>query len=155
LPEQAARRDENAAYLKKLLSEIEGLRPAQLHDGCTRSAYHLFMMRYDAPAFGGLPRSTFLKALASEGVPASGGYRPLNKEPFIAAALRSRGFRRAFPEKVLSEWAEHTACPVNDRLCDEAVWLPQNLLLASTTAMDQIADAVAKVKANADALSKA
>jgi dTDP-4-amino-4,6-dideoxygalactose transaminase len=155
LPEQAARRDENAARLTKRLSEIDGLHPARLHDGCTRSAYHLFMMRYDAPPFGGLPRSTFLKALASEGVPASGGYRPLNKEPFIAAALRSRGFRRAFPEKVLSEWAEHTACPVNDRLCDEAVWLPQNLLLASTTAMDQIADAVAKVKANADALSKA
>jgi dTDP-4-amino-4,6-dideoxygalactose transaminase len=154
LPEQAARRDKNAAHLRKRLAEIDGLRPAKLHDGCTRSAYHLFMMRYDATAFAGLPRAAFLKALAAEGVPASSGYRPLNKEPFIAAALRSRGFRRAFPETVLAEWAERAACPVNDRLCDEAVWLPQNVLLAPPTAMDQIADAIAKVKANADALSK-
>jgi dTDP-4-amino-4,6-dideoxygalactose transaminase len=154
LPEQAARRDENAAHLTQRLSQIEGLRPAKLHDGCTRSAYHLFMMRYDAQAFAGLPRAAFLKALAAEGVPASSGYRPLNKEPFIAAALRSRGFRRAFPEKVLSEWAERTACPVNDRLCDEAVWFPQNALLASPAAMDQIAAAVGKIKSQAREIAR-
>jgi dTDP-4-amino-4,6-dideoxygalactose transaminase len=154
LPEQAATRDQNAAHLTKRLSEIDGLRPAKLHDGCTRSAYHLFMMRYDAKTFAGLPRAAFLKALAAEGVPASGGYRPLNKEPFIAAALRSRGFRRSFPEKVLAEWAERTACPVNDRLCDEALWLSQNVLLAPREAMDEIAAAVGKVKASAADLTR-
>jgi dTDP-4-amino-4,6-dideoxygalactose transaminase len=154
LPEQAARREENAAHLKKQLAEIEGLRLAMMHDGCTRSAYHLFMMRYDAKAFAGLPRATFLKALAAEGVPASGGYRPLNKEPFIAAALRSRGFKRSFPEKVLTEWPERTACPVSDRVCDEAVWLSQNILLAPRDAMDEIAAAVRKVKSNAPQLAQ-
>jgi dTDP-4-amino-4,6-dideoxygalactose transaminase len=152
VPEQAAKRDENAAHLAKRLSEIEGLRPAKLHDGCTRSAHHLFMMRYDARAYAGLPRAAFLRALNAEGVPASGGYHPLNKEPFIAATLKSRGVRRAFPEKVLTEWAERTACPVNDRLCDEAVWLTQNVLLAPRDAMDAIAAAVAKIKANAPQL---
>jgi dTDP-4-amino-4,6-dideoxygalactose transaminase len=154
LPEQAAKRDENAAHLTKRLSEIEGLRPAKMHDGCTRSAYHLFMMRYDAKAFAGLPRAAFLKALVAEGVPASGGYRPLNKEPFIAAALRSRGFRHAFPEKVLAEWTERTACPINDHLCDEAVWLPQNVLLASPGAIEEIATAVGKIASQAPELAR-
>jgi dTDP-4-amino-4,6-dideoxygalactose transaminase len=154
LPEQTDRRDDNAAYVTKALAEIHGLRPAKLHDGCTRSAYHLFMMRYDAAAFAGLPRATFLRALAAEGVPASSGYRPLNKEQFIAAMLRTRGFRRAFPDKVLTGWAERTACPINDSLCDEAVWLPQNTLLAPRAAMDQIVDAIGKVKAHADALAR-
>lgn len=155
LPGQAAKRDENAGHLTKELSEIEGLRPARLHDGCTRSAYHLFMMRYDASAFAGLSRAAFLKALAAEGVPASSGYRPLNKEPFIAAALRSRGFRRSFPEKVLAEWLERTTCPINDRLCDEALWFTQNMLLASRDAMDAIAAAVRKIKSHAPELAKA
>jgi dTDP-4-amino-4,6-dideoxygalactose transaminase len=125
-----------------------------LHDGCTRSAYHLFMMRYVAAAFAGLPRAAFLKALAAEGVPASGGYRPLNKEPFIAAAIRSRGFTRSFSKRVLAEWQERTACPVNDRLCDEAVWLSQNVLLAPRDAMDGIAAGVRKIKAHAAELAK-
>jgi dTDP-4-amino-4,6-dideoxygalactose transaminase len=155
LPEQAAKRDENAAHLSNWLSEIEGLRPAKMHEGSTRSAYHLFMMRYDAHAFAELPRATFIKALAAEGVPASGGYRPLNKEPFIAAALRSSGYRRAFPENVLAEWAERTDCPVNQRVCDEAVWLPQNVLLAPRKAMDEIAAAVAKIKSHAPQLRPA
>lgn len=57
-----------------------------MDDGCTRNAYHPYMFRYDPNAFAGLPRAVFLEALAAEGVPASAGYSPLNREPFLDQA---------------------------------------------------------------------
>ena len=69
LVEQAKRRSENADYLTKLLKEIPGIKPAKLYKGVTRSAYHLYMFRYDKEEFAGMDRSKFLKALSSEGYP--------------------------------------------------------------------------------------
>src|SRR5439155_1672890 len=81
--QQAERRSENGKYLTEMLKQIPGIAPARAYEGCTNNAYHLYMLRYNAEAFAGLPRATFLKALASEGVPASGGYSPLNSQPFL------------------------------------------------------------------------
>ncbi|MGH9667607.1 MAG: aminotransferase class I/II-fold pyridoxal phosphate-dependent enzyme, partial [Bryobacteraceae bacterium] len=44
---QAKKRTENALYLTSLLREIPGIRPARMYEGCTRNAYHLYMLRYD------------------------------------------------------------------------------------------------------------
>lgn len=149
---QAKTRDENAAYLTTLLEKIPGIRPAKLTAGCTRSAWHLYMLRYDKAAFAGLDRSVFLKALSAEGIPASSGYTPLNKQPFIAATLASKGYQRLFPAKTLKEWAERNDCPANDRLCTEAVWFTQNTLLGSREDMDMIAEAIRKIQARAGEL---
>lgn len=155
LPDQTNTREENGDYLKKMLGELPGILPARSHAGATRNAYHLFMFRYRKEEFANLSRSKFLAALAAEGVPAGGGYRPLNTEPYIGDSLRSRGFKRAFPERVLSDWAERTRCPANDRLCDEAVWFTQNILLAQREAMEQIVEAIRKIHAHASDLAKA
>lgn len=155
LEAQARTRDDNAKYLTGVLSQIPGIRPAKLTPGCTRSAWHLYMFRYDAAAFAGLSRARFLKALAAEGIPASSGYTPLNKQPFIAATLASKGYQRLFPAKTLKEWAERNACPANDRLCTEAVWFTQNMMLGSRSDMDQIAEAIAKIQKQAGALKQA
>ena len=58
-------------------------------------------------------------------------------------------------ERDYEAWMARNACPENDRLCDEMVWLPQNLLLAGREAMDDIADAIAKIGAHAEALATA
>jgi len=152
---QARTRTENARYLTSLLKEIPGIAPARMYGGCTRNAYHLYMFRYDKTRFANLPRSVFLKALAAEGIPAASGYTPLNTQPFLKNVLASRGYQRIFPEKVLAQWPERTRCPVNDRLCEEAVWFTQTMLLAPRSAMDQIAEAVRKVQAHAAELVKA
>jgi dTDP-4-amino-4,6-dideoxygalactose transaminase len=152
---QSRRREENAAALTAMLEEVPGITPAATYPGCTRNAYHLYMFRYDPEAFAGLPRARFMEALAAEGVPCSGGYGPLNKESFLDAALASRGFRRLFPEKTLAEWRERNACPANDRLCAQAVWFTQTMLLGPRSDMDQIAAAVRKVHAHAAALARA
>ncbi len=96
----------------------------------------------------------FLKALNAEGIPASGGYSPLNREPFLKNALASRAFQALYPREILVRWAERNACPVNDRLCTEAVWLTQNMLLGTRRDMDQIAEAVRKVQAGAAELKR-
>ena len=84
-----------------------------------------------------------------------GGYRPLNAEPFMKEALSARGYKRLFPAKTLSEWHERNRCPVNDRLCEEAVWLTQTMLLAPRGSMESIAGAIRKIQKNADRLPKA
>jgi dTDP-4-amino-4,6-dideoxygalactose transaminase len=149
LEAQSAVRSRNAQYLTSLLSEIPGIAPARQHSGCTRNAYHLYMFRYDKERFGGLPRAKFLKALSAEGVPASGGYTPLNKDAVLSTTLASKAYKRIYPSQTLAEWAQRNQCPANDRLCEEAVWLTQNMLLAEHSEMDQIAEAVRKIQAHA------
>jgi perosamine synthetase len=151
---QSRTREENARYLTSLLEQIPGVTPARLYDGCTRNAYHLYMFRYDAGRFAGLPRAAFLKALGAEGIPASAGYSPLNKEPFLAEALSGRGFRAIYSKARLDAWREQNRCPENDRLCAEAVWLTQTMLLGSRKDMDDIAEAVQKVQRHADRISR-
>jgi dTDP-4-amino-4,6-dideoxygalactose transaminase len=151
---QAATREQNAQYLTKMLREIPGILPARMYEGCTRNAYHLYMFRFKKEAFANLPRATFLKEMAKEGIPASGGYSPLNKEPFIKNTINSRGYRPLFSKEQLAGWEERTRCPENDRLCEEAVWFTQNMLLGPRGDMDQIAEAVRKIQANAGELAK-
>jgi perosamine synthetase len=149
LEEQSRVRDENAAYLTRLLEEIPGVRPARLHAGCTRNAWHLYMFRYRADSFAGLSRPAFLRALQAEGIPCSGGYSPLNREEFVLASLRTRAYQRMYPPELLAGWEERNQCPVNDLLCKEAVWFTQTQLLGPRSDMDQIAAAIRKIQAHA------
>jgi len=157
LEDQSRTRERNAAYLTTRLEAIGGLLPVRPHDGCTRNSYHLYMCRYDPDAFAGLTRAKFLEAMAAEGVGASGGYGPLNREPFLRAAFESRGYRQVYGEKALADLLARNAeaCPQNDRVCTEAVWLGQTTLLGPREEMDAIALAVEKIKQNAERISRA
>jgi dTDP-4-amino-4,6-dideoxygalactose transaminase len=155
LEEQSRLREENARYLTQRLREINGILPARMHEGCTRNAYHLYMFRYRKEAFAELPRERFLAALRAEGVPCSGGYTPLDKEPFVKATLASRGYRKIFPPETLAAWEERNRCPANDRLCEEAVWLTQTMLLGPRRDMDDIVSAIRRIQASAAELARA
>ncbi len=155
LETQSRTREQNAQYLTSLLKEIPGLAPARMYDGCTRNAYHLYMFRYAPDGFAGLPREQFLKALAAEGVPASSGYEPLYRQPFLKNTLESRGFKAIYPPERLAALSGGIHCPQNDQLCKEAVWLTQTMLLGPRSDMDQIADAVRKIQRHAGKLVKA
>jgi dTDP-4-amino-4,6-dideoxygalactose transaminase len=155
LEQQAQIRESNAAYLTSLLREIPGISPAEMYPGCTRNAYHLYMLRYDSKHFANLPRVKFQRAMRAEGIPTSSGYTPLNQQPFLAATFNTRGYRRIYPDSYLRQWKERNHCPENDRLCDEAIWLYQSVFLGERGDMDQIAEAVRKIQAHADRLAKA
>lgn len=152
---QADSREENGRYLAKQLGEISGILPAKQYDGCTRNAFHLFMFRFQAEKFSGLSRAKFLAALNAEGIPCSGGYSPLNTESFIKDCLKSRAYQRMYPTEMLANWAERTRCPQNDKLCEEAVWFTQTMLLGTRADMDDIVAAIRKIHAHAAELAKA
>lgn len=152
LEAQARTREQNAQYLSKMLDEIAGVEPARMYEGCTRNAYHIYMFRYDAEAFGGLPRARFLKAINAEGIPCSGGYGPLNRDPFLKNTFSSRPFQAIYSERDLREWEDRNHTPENEKLCQEAIWLGQSRLLGSKRDMEQVAEAVRKVQKHAGAL---
>lgn len=154
LEAQASRRERNAAYLSRQLAEVPGIRPAAMYPGVTRNAYHLYMFRYDEAAFAGLPRAAFLEALRAEGIPASSGYSPLNVEPFLATTFEGTAYRRIYGEARLRRWKEQNLTPQNDRLCAEAVWLTQTMLLGPQADMDHIVAAVRKIHAHAADLAR-
>lgn len=154
LEAQAVRRETNAAYLSKGLAQIAGISPAKMYAGVTRNAYHLYMFRYDPAGFGGLSRAGFLKALKAEGVPASGGYSPLNKEPFLAATFASTAYQRIYGAATLASATERSRTPQNDRLCEQAVWLTQTMLIGPREDMDHIVDAVRKIQQHAGEIAR-
>jgi hypothetical protein len=71
----------------------------------------------------------------------------------IEAALTSKNFKRAFPKARLDRYREELHYPGNDQLCQEAVWISQNMLLTSKQDIDDIANAIAKVYENRDKLA--
>jgi perosamine synthetase len=151
---QAQHREQNAQYLSSMLKQIPGTTPAKMYDGCTRNAYHLYMFRYDPAKFAGLPMVKFCKAMQAEGVPCGPGYSPLNREPYIKETVQSRAYRALFPSKIVDGWEERTRCPENDKLCTEAVWLIQTMMLAPREDMEKIAEAVRKIQKHAAELGR-
>jgi len=152
LEEQTVKRNENAAYLRARIKNIPGILPYKLNNKVTKAAFHLFPFRYKKEEFRELTRSEFLKALQAEGIPASGGYTPLNKMPYLKNVLETKNFKLMYPPEMLdyNKFMERNQCPVNDQLCGEAVWIFHSLLLAEKSDMDDIANAVDRIHRNAD-----
>jgi len=155
LEKQAARRSKNAALLTEYFSAIPGVESAKLYEGTTASAWHLYMFRFDKEQFAGMNRGQFIKALSAEGIPASSGYRPLNRGDYVKGLASNRHYRRIYGEKRMAQWLESTlSCPENDKVCEEAVWFTQNMLLGESGNMRKIAEAVENIHAHASEIAK-
>ena len=152
LEEETTKRNENAAYLKAQIEKIPGILPYKFSEKVTRATFHLFPFRYKKEEFKGLTRVEFLKALNAEGIPCSSGYSPLNKMGFMENVLKSKNFQLMYPPEILDykKYMESNQCPVNDQLCEEAVWIGQWSLLAEKSDMDNIAIAIERIHRNAD-----
>jgi hypothetical protein len=61
-----------------------------------------------------------------------------------------------YPEEMLDfdKYTEQNKCPENDVLCEESVWLMQNLLLAEESDMDDIVKAIERIHKNAEKIKK-
>ncbi|GAB4041513.1 DegT/DnrJ/EryC1/StrS family aminotransferase [Spirosoma gilvum] len=155
LDAETTTRNTNATYLKNKIRSIPGIVPYKLYDNVTRGAFHLFPFRYQKEAFKGLSRDIFLKALIAEGIPCSKGYATLNNMPYLNDAFQSKNFQKMYPKEMLDfkSYVARNHCPQNDRLCnEEAIWFTQNMLLGTQSDMDEIANAIEKIHANADKL---
>jgi dTDP-4-amino-4,6-dideoxygalactose transaminase len=148
-------RNANAEHLSDMLRKIPGIAPAKLASGNNRSAWHLYMFRYDAARFSGLPRARFLQELAKAGVGASSGYASLNTSAHVKALAANPHYQRIYGKDTMAKWVERNSCPVNDRVIEEAVWLGQTKLLDSRSAMEQIAETIAGIQKRSGDLARA
>ena len=143
--EQMNLREQNAAYLSERLSEIDGIKPQAYSPGAERSAYHLFIFRYDRASFSGLPRDLLVKALAAEGIPVCNGNNPLYRQGLLA----SRASSEILPcgeETHGSVRYECVRCPVAEHVCtDGSFWMVQEALLGTRQNMDDVVDAIVRV----------
>lgn len=156
LDQQTTTRNQNAEYLKSMIKDIPGVMPYKLYDKVTRGAFHLFPFRYNPEGFKGLSRDQFLKALRAEGVPCSSGYAVLNTQPFLKDAFDSKAYQQSYSKELLdiNQYNERNHCPKNNKLCTEAVWFTQNMLLGTRSDMEAIASAIQKINKNAEQLKK-
>ena len=77
-------------------------------------------------------------------------FPPLPRDWMFDANTREEG------REILRRWREENQCPQNDRLCGEAVWFTQTMLLGEPREMDFIAETIAGIqKRAADLVRKA
>jgi len=137
------RREANALYLAQHMAEIPGVSPQYRDERVTEHAYHLFVLRYDSEAFGGLARDPFLAALRAEGIPVSAGYTPLYKAGAIRQGIVR--LRRAIEGREVEY--DEPDCPVTQRACTtEGAWFTQTMLLGTKDDVDDIAEAILKIQ---------
>jgi len=147
-------RNANAEHLSAMLRKIPGIAPAKLASGNNRSAWHLYMFRYDAAKFSGLSRARFLQELTKAGVGASSGYASLNTSAHVKALAANPHYQRIYGQDTMAKWVDRNRCPVNDRVIEEAVWLGQTKLLDSRSAMEQIAETIAGIQKRSGDLAR-
>jgi dTDP-4-amino-4,6-dideoxygalactose transaminase len=153
LEQQLARRERSAALLDEALADVPGIRLLPKPTGMTRRSYHMYIFRLNE-AETGLSRAKFLEALEAEGLPASEGWpRPLYRNGLFANAHVGppHGISAPLADKGVDY--RNVNCPVCEQVCRDAVWLPQNVLLADENQILRTADAIHKVLRNARALT--
>jgi hypothetical protein len=72
--------------------------------------------------------------------------------PYLENVLKTKNYKLMYPAEMLDykKYMERNQCPVNDQLCEEAVWFGQNMLLADKSDMDNIATAIERIQKNAE-----
>lgn len=137
-PAQLAARQKGAVYLNARLAEVPGVGTLRPNPRCEVHGYYWFLFRYDAAQFAGVPRDLFVRALEAEGIPCHIGYPwPLSRNPMFRNDPRVRDLR----------------FPVAERLCQESVVIPHQVLLAGHADLDDIVKAIAKIRAQAAELA--
>ncbi len=149
LPELREQRSRRAAILTDALKSIPGVAPLPPQPALTRDTIYNYVFRY-LPENSGVQRDMFVAALDAEGIPCDGR--------FYEAVYRSDLFpanAQDFPQLSGIDYAS-LCCPVSERAAyEEAVWLPQFLLLGEDEDVEDIARAVEKVMRNRESLAGA
>ena len=132
-------RDANKQKLDDVLSEIDGIELIESYEQTTRSAQHLYIVKYKKEAFNGIHRDIFFKAMQAEGVYTYAGYSPLYREKLFVTDPNE------YPWLKDQDYAS-LSLPVTERICDdESVWLQQRHLLGNDEDSQDIIDAFKKV----------
>ena len=158
LDEWNAERRSNCEYLSAGLEAIPGIDPPTVRDDCEHG-YHGYSPTFRPEEVPGVPRHTFVEALAAEGVPISAGYvgtpiylRPVHQDRayYFGHGLPWSG---RFVDREVSY--DEGDCPVTERRCAEHelhLGIGPNAIGDQTALFDQYLAAFRKVVEHRDDL---
>jgi dTDP-4-amino-4,6-dideoxygalactose transaminase len=144
LPAQITLRTENVNYFRERLRSFRGITLAENHAGVSRHSYYLLTLRYDRSFFSGVSRDVAIKALQAEGIPVLPTYPfPLYRNPLFRGEQLPRcgcggGKARQAYESLYLEQAE--------RVCEDGLWLEQNVFLGNRSDIDDVLAAFEKIQ---------
>lgn len=132
-------RTRNALMLNEAIAAIPGLSPIRsLDPRASERAYHLYIFRVH-PEEAGISRDRFIEALEAEGIPCETGYPfPLYEQPLFQN-VPGPDDQPPYPELIL---------PQVTQLCNEVVWIRQNMLLGTEEDTKDIIRGIEKVMSN-------
>ena len=138
LESQQKTRATNFGLLRQYLGDVGCVSPLALGPGVIRHGVHMFVLRYDPDACGGLSIEDLLRALQAEGIPVSRGYTAtMAQQPALQRiADKHPDFFRQLPT------------PVSDAATKNMMFLPHNLFLGNEADMRELAGAFRKVERN-------
>ena len=153
-PELCAKRTRHAALLSQALGALPHVRPLPPQPGLGRETIYHYVFQY-RPRGPAPSRDLFVAALEAEGVPCDGRfYEPVYRSDLFYAAPEE------CPQLVVGRDRpmdySQCQCPVAERAAyEEAVWLPQFLLIGDEADVRDVAQAVEKVVSNLGELAQA
>lgn len=150
LPQQLTVRDENTNRIERALRDVDSIDLLASAPEMTRRSHHMLIFRLGSDLPLGR-RKPILDALQAEGIPASAGwYRPLYKNGVFQNAHvgPAHGVRAPLADKGVDYRSTH--CPVAEQVCEDAIWIPQNVLLAELELIESLSEGLRKVLLNLD-----
>lgn len=140
-------RQELGAHLAERLAQLPEVHPGLPAEGCTHG-YYLFPVRIDPQALG-VSRTTLVRALRAEGVPATEGYvEPIYHQPMYQQRIAhgTRGFPWTGGLWQGEVSYERGICPVTERMYESDLLLLDVCRVPLTTRdVDDVGDAFEKV----------
>jgi hypothetical protein len=126
---------------------MDGIRPLPPQPGITREAIYCYVFQFRDPR---ISRDLFCAALDAEGIPCDGRfYEPVYRSDLFCASPEIS------PQLQGIDYSS-VHCPVSERAAyEEAVWLPQFLLIGEDRDVDDIVAAITKVMRHANDLMSA
>ncbi len=153
LPRQNRIRSQNAVYLNDLLQKIPGILPMKRDSRVTEQAYFNFTFRYREEEFNDLPVMQFREALSKElGLPVEPCYQPLN-DCSLYRPLTKKRYRISEDHRKEIDPARHRLPLCEKVYSRQSVAFHHSVLMGTRADMDQIVDAIVKIRTNLDDLT--
>jgi dTDP-4-amino-4,6-dideoxygalactose transaminase len=153
-PELCQKRSRHAALLSASLGKLQHVRPLPPQPGLTRETLYNYVFQY-RPSGPAPARDLFVAALEAEGIPCDGRfYEPVYRSDLFYVTHDTAPQLTLGRERPVDY--TQCSCPVSERAAyEEAVWLPQFLLIGVESDVQDVVRAVEKVTSQLDKLAQA
>ncbi|WP_166353002.1 DegT/DnrJ/EryC1/StrS family aminotransferase [Phytoactinopolyspora limicola] len=136
-PDDLRIRQHNAEQLSDMLTDVAGITLPAVDKRVTAHGRSTFMFRVDGLG-GGERKRNFVRALAAEGIPVSGGYTGLHHNAALQDEIAAITSRLGTPRP-------ETDVPATEHVVAESMWLSPQTLLGTDRDLGDIVAAMQKV----------